>query len=171
MHCESIFAKNFIRLKTRIVSSANLSTVVLSHLKCIFVFLHVVIIRSPVNQSVCAGGTVNFTCVVMFTSGSSGPAFWYTNDGVGDASRKPGHSVTYDSNGRSAPANVTTVLTVTNVGISDNGADYFCAQGFNGTRSDTVFLTVFGELSMYVGICVYSSPTIDYSCTTHIDIS
>ena len=46
------------------------------------------------------------------------------------------------------------MLTVTNVGISDNGADYFCAQGFNSTRSDTVFLTVFGELSTYVYVYV-----------------
>ena len=88
------------------------------------------IIRSPVNQSTCAGGTVQFTCVVMFTSGSPGPANWFTNNGVNDASREPSHSVTDDSNGRSAPANVTTMLTVTNVSISDNGADYFCAQGF-----------------------------------------
>ena len=56
----------------------------------------------------------------------------------------PGHTRTDDSNGRSAPASVTTVLTVTNVNISDNGADYFCAQGFN-ERSDAVFLSVFGE--------------------------
>ena len=108
---------------------------------------YLAIIRSPVNQSVCAGDTVNFTCVVMFMSGPPSPASWFTNNGVSDASREPGHSVTDDSNGRSAPANVTTVLTVTNVSISDNGADYFCTRGFNA-RSDTVFLTVFGELTM-----------------------
>ena len=109
-------------------------------------YIHTVIIRSPVNQSTCAGQTVQFTCVVMFTSGSPGPASWLTNNGNNDASRKPGHSLTDDSNGRSAPANVTTVLTATNVSISDNGADYFCAQGFNTSRSNTVFLTVFGKL-------------------------
>ena len=98
------------------------------------------------NQSTCAGGTVQFTCVVMFTSGSPGPANWFTNNDNIDASRLPDHSLTDDSSGRSAPANVTTVLTVTNVSISDNGADYFCAQGFNA-RSDTVFLTVFGKLT------------------------
>ena len=126
------------------------------------------IIRSPVNQSVCAGGTVNFTCVVMFTSGSSGPAFWFANNGVSDASRKPGHSVTDDSNGHSAPANVTTVLTVTNVSISNNGTDYFCAQGFNSTRSDTVFLTVFGELSTYVYVYVRAPQLTSY--VQHISI-
>ena len=97
------------------------------------------------NQSVCAGDTVNFTCVVMFTSGLPGPATWFTNNRVSDASREPGHSVTDDSNGRSAPANVTTVLTVTNVSISSNGADYICAQGLVAV-SDTAFLTVFGKL-------------------------
>ena len=103
------------------------------------------IIQSPVNQSVCAGGTVNFTCVVMFTSGTLGHASWFTNNGNSDASRLPGHSVTDDSNGRSAPANVTTVLTVTNVDINNNnGEDYTCVQGLIA-RSDTAFLTVLGE--------------------------
>ena len=114
-------------------------------IKCLFSYL--VIVRSPVSQSVCAGDTVHFTCVVMFTSGSPGPATWFTNNGVNDASRELGHSLTDDSNNRTAPANVTTVLTVTNVGISNNGSDYVCVQGLN-TRSDTVFLTVFGELSV-----------------------
>ena len=104
------------------------------------------IIRSPVNQSTCVGGTVHFTCVVMYISGPLGPASWLTNNGNIDAIAQPGHTRSDDSNGRSAPANVTTVLTVTNVSISDNGADYFCAQGFN-VRSDTVFLTVFGKLT------------------------
>ena len=99
------------------------------------------------NQSVCAGGTVQFTCVVMFTSGSPGAAIWFTNNGDNDASREPGHSLTDDSNGRSVPANVTTVLTVTNVGITNNGADYICVQG-RVAESDTVFLTVFGKLQI-----------------------
>ena len=93
-------------------------------------YVHVVIIRSPVNQSACVGETVDFTCVVMFTSGSPGAAVWFTSNGNVDAITLPGHTRTDDSNGRSAPANVTTVLTVTNVSISDNGTDYFCAQGF-----------------------------------------
>ena len=105
------------------------------------------IIRPPVNQSACVGGTVDFTCVLMFTSGTPSAAAWFTNDGANDASRQPRYSLTDDSNGRSPPANVTTMLTVANVSISDNGIDYFCAQGFN-ERSDTVFLTVFGKLGI-----------------------
>ena len=105
--------------------------------------INVVIIQPPQNQSVCEGGTVNFTCVVMFTSGSPGAATWFTNNGANDASREPDHTVTDNSNGRSAPANVTTVLTVTNVSNSDNGEDYICAQGLS-ERSDIVFLTVLG---------------------------
>ena len=105
----------------------------------------VILIRSPVNQLVCAGETVNFTCVVMFTSGPLGAASWFTNNANNDASRETSHTVTDDSNERSAPANVTTVLTVTNVSISDNGADYTCGQGLN-VISDTTFLTIFGKL-------------------------
>ena len=107
------------------------------------------------NQSACVGGTVNFTCVVMFTSGSPSAASWFTSNGNVDAITLPGHTRTDDSNGRSAPANVTTVLTVTNVLISDNGTDYTCVQGLN-ERSDTVFLTVFGEFhKTYVRTCMY----------------
>ena len=116
-------------------------------LKCLFYC--VVIIRSPVNQSVCAGQTVHFTCVVMFTSGSPGPTTWFTNNGNNDATREPGHSLTSDVDGRSAPANVTNVLTVTNPRISNNGRDYVCVQGLS-VESDTVFLTVFGELTVHL---------------------
>ena len=125
-------------------------------------YVHVVIIRSPVNQSACKGETVDFTCVVMFTSRTPSAASWITENGNTDAIMLPGHTRTDDSNGRSAPANVTTVLTVINVSISDNGTDYFCAQGFS-QRSDIVFLTVFGEFynaymrtSMYVCAYIYS---------------
>ena len=109
---------------------------------------YTVIIRSPVNQSACAGDTINFTCVVMFTSSTPSAASWITENGATDAITLPGHTRTDDSNGRSAPASVTTVLTVTNVSISNNGTDYICSQGLN-TRSDTVFLTVFGEFSIH----------------------
>ena len=115
------------------------------------------------NQSVCAGDTLNFTCVVMFTSGLPGPASWFTYDGNIDASAVAGHFRTDDSNGRSAPANVTTVLTMTNVSISDNGADYICAQGLLAI-SDTAFLTVFGELQISA---LYNYKGVSYMVELH----
>ena len=108
------------------------------------------IVQPPQSQSVCEGGTVNFTCVVMFTSGTPSAASWFTENGATDVTTQSGHTRTDDSNGCSAPANVTTVLTVTNVSISDNGTDYICVQGRN-EESDTVFLTVLGEF-----LCTYS---------------
>ena len=90
----------------------------------------------------------------MFTSGSPDPAIWVTNNGNRDASREPGHSLTDDSDGQNVPANITNVLTVTNVSISDNGADYTCGQGFNAV-SDIAYLTVFGELPMHLCMFVY----------------
>ena len=110
----------------------------------IIIICYLVIIQPPQNQTDCEGGTVNFTCVVMFTSGPLEPANWFTNNGINDASRLPDHTRTDDSNGRSAPANVTTVLTVIDINITNNGADYICAQGLI-ERSDPVFLTVIGE--------------------------
>ena len=52
-----------------------------------------------------------------------------------------------DSNGRSAPTNVTNVLTLTNVSISDNGTVYICGQGIgsNAIASDPSILTVLGK--------------------------
>ena len=117
--------------------------------------MFIVIVQSPVDQSACARGTVNFTCVVMFNSGSPGSANWFTNNDTTDATTRPGHTRTDDSNERSAPANVTNVLTVTNLSISNNGADYICTQGIRAI-SDTAFLTVFGKLfiRMYIHVCM-----------------
>jgi len=103
-----------------------------------------VIIRPPVNQSVCEGGTVNFTCVVMFPSGTLTGAAWFTNNDF--IAGLPGHTIIDDVDGRSAPANVTNVLTITDVSISNNGTDYVCVQKLNTVMSNAVFLTVFGEL-------------------------
>ena len=108
----------------------------------------VVIIQSPQDVSVCEGGTVTFTCVVMFPSGSNpAGAFWITN-GV-DASREPGHTATNDDDGRSSPTNVTNTLMVANVNTSNNGSDYGCIQDLD-VISDRAHLTVFGELFLYV---------------------
>ena len=99
------------------------------------------VVQSPLSQSVCAGETINFTCVVMFTNQTPAAAIWLTNNGIADATKQLGHTTIDDSNGRSSPANVTTVLIVTNVNIS---ANYLCVQGISD-RSDIVSLTVFGE--------------------------
>ena len=107
----------------------------------------IVIIESPQSQSVCEGGTVEFTCVVMFPNGTTpAGAIWVTDSGS-DASQQPGHSISNDRNGRSAPANVTTVLTVTNVRISSNIMSYVCAfgVGMNSVASDVAILTVLGK--------------------------
>ena len=109
--------------------------------------MYIVIIESPQSQSVCEGGTVEFTCVVMFPNGTSpGDAAWVTDSGS-DAGQQPGHSISNDRNGRSAPANVTTVLTVTNVRISSNVTGYICGIGIgmNSVASDVGILTVLGK--------------------------
>ena len=117
-------------------------------------------IESPQNQSACEGGTVEFTCVMMFPSGTTpGGVIWAT-DGGADASQLPDHTTTNDANGRSAPANVTTVLTVTNVNISRNGKDYVCGIfgiGVNAVASNTSFLTVLSKQNFnicYTYVCI-----------------
>ena len=80
----------------------------------------------------------------MFTTMKLDSALWLTGSGVLNAENLPGHIASDDINGRSAPANITTVLTIINVNISNNGADYICAQGIVA-KSNAVFLTVFGE--------------------------
>ena len=96
----------------------------------------------PQNQSVCEGGTVEFTCVLMFPSGKiPSSATWFTEDG-GHAGSLPGHTTSNDVNG----ANVTNVLTITNVNISNTGTGYVCGFGFcmNSVASNASFLTVPG---------------------------
>ena len=111
------------------------------------VLSYLVILQSPQNQSVCEGGTATFTCTVMFPSGTipSG-ALWGTNNGQVAIMANEVYSVNNDVNGRSAPANVTNMLTVTNVSISDNGADFVCAVGVvNPVASSAVFLKLIGK--------------------------
>ena len=141
-----------------------IATIMLTYVSMYVSLPFTVIIRPPVNQSACEGGTLNFTCVVMFISGPLGAATWVTNNGIIDATALPDHTRTDDSNGRSAPASVTNVLTVTNVNISDNGTDYFCVQGFNA-RSDTVFLTVFGEFNLHMHYLNLFMQLLIYICS------
>ena len=108
----------------------------------------IVVIQSPKNQSVCEGGTVNFECVIMFPEGSSpGGASWVDDNGNVIEEQPPNVTIDNDSNGRSAPADVTNVLTLTNVSISDNGTVYICGQGVgpNSIASDPSILTVLGK--------------------------
>ena len=109
--------------------------------------MSLVIIQSPENQTVCEGGTATFTCIVMFPNGSDlEPVNWVTNGGRTNALIDSRHTATNDINGHSAPADVINMLTITNVGADDNGADYSCTQGFfDPVRSNTSLLTVVGK--------------------------
>ena len=112
------------------------------------------VIESPQSQSVCEGGTAEFTCVIMFPNGTTPVvAAWFTDSGSTDG--LPGHTRTDDVNGRSAPALVNNILTVSNVNISINGAFYICGvvvdTGFVG--SNRSILTVLGKYTY----CIYIS--------------
>ena len=104
-------------------------------------------IQSPQNQSVCEGRTVKFTCVVMFPSGSVITSInWATNDGLQDATSLPNHTADDNGNEVTPPADVTSVLTLSNVSINRNRADYTCTQGvLNPIISNLSFLTVLGK--------------------------
>ena len=104
-------------------------------------------IQSPQNQSVCEGGTVNFSCVVMFPIGSMIARInWATNDGLQDATNLPDHTADDNSSEVTLPADVISVLTLSNVNINRNGADYTCTQGLiNPITSNMSFLTVLGK--------------------------
>ena len=108
--------------------------------------LCIAIIQSPQNQSACEGETVNFVCVIMFPDGSTPVRpLWFDTNG-NNAIQPPDVTATDDSNGLTAPANVTSVLTVTNVSISDNGDSYICGLGgLNAISSNISFLTVHGK--------------------------
>ena len=80
----------------------------------------------------------------MFPSGMlPRGATWFTDNDV-DVGSLSDHDITDDSNGRSAPANVTSMLTVTDVNINDNGTSYICGifADLIFIRSNASFLTV-----------------------------
>ena len=111
--------------------------------------MYVAIIEPPQNQSVCERGTASFICIMMFPNGTrSRPANWITDDSVDVVvSSLPGHSATDDISGLLSPTDVTNMLTVTNINISNNGTGYRCGiiDGDNFIRSNLSFLTVLGK--------------------------
>ena len=114
------------------------------------------VIESPQSQSVCEGGTVEFSCVIMFPNGTMPvAAAWFTNSGSTDGLR--GHARTDDLNGRSAPAIVTNILTVSNVNISINGVFYHCVVAVDNdfVGSNRSILTVLGKYTygIYISEC------------------
>ena len=141
---------NFVTSQTSKVTTIHIQDLIIYILPC------VVVIEPPQGQSVCEEGTVQFTCVVMFPSGTTpGVAIWGV-DGGGDARALPGHSTSNDlNNGRPAPTNVSTVLTITNVNISNNGTGYICQFGFgmDTVFSNTTVLTVLGEY-IHTEVCL-----------------
>ena len=83
----------------------------------------------------------------MFPNGSIlDSATWINAMTGGTAIDVDGHSYSNDVNGRDGPANVTNVLTVTNVSNGDDERGYICAFGFgmNALESNISFLTVLG---------------------------
>ena len=109
--------------------------------------VYIVVIQSPQNQSICEGRTVYFECVITFSEGTSpGGAFWSDGDGNPVEEQPPTITIDDDSNGLTAPANVTTTLTIANVSISDNETVYFCGRGIgqNSIASDPSILIVLG---------------------------
>ena len=100
-----------------------------THAVTCVIILCIVIIQHPQSQSVCEGETVNFTCVIMFPEGTTpGGAGWLDVNSNIINNNPPHVIITDDSLGHSAPANVTNVLTVTNVNTSINGSVYVCAR-------------------------------------------
>jgi len=86
-----------------------------------------------------------------------GGAAWYT-DNDNTITGLPGHTESNDVDGCCAPANVTNVLTITNVSMRRS---YVCAQGLgrNQVISNRSFLTVLGELvkcfCIFTYICMH----------------
>ena len=84
----------------------------------------------------------------MFPSGTVvNGAIWSTGNVPDVTATLPGHDVTNDADNRTAPANITNVLTITNVRSSFNGTGYICSviANFEFIRSNASILTVLGK--------------------------
>ena len=128
----------------------------------------IVIIEPPQSQSVCEGGTVEFTCVVMFPNGTTPAASLWATESISDVTTAlPDHNATNDLNGRSAPVNVTNVLTVTDVRINFDQIGYVCGVivNLNFVGSNASILTVFGKYKFIVCICMHTYPYAVEVCT------
>ena len=107
--------------------------------------LCIVLIQYSQDQSVCEGGTASFVCVISFPNGET-PRYPLWLDENDDPVRGTNYNINDEVNGQ----NITSVLTVINVRISDNGDGFYCLR-INTFQSNVSFLTVLGKY-----LCTYT---------------
>ena len=84
----------------------------------------------------------------MFPSGTIvDSAIWPTESATDSTASLPGHAATSDIGNRTAPANITNVLTITDVRSSFNGTNYVCGVivDIEFIGSNASILTVLGK--------------------------
>ena len=117
----------------------------------------VVITTEPMNVTVCLtqSATATFTCVVDTGGEDIFNAQWHilTRGQYQSVVGRPRHMVNPVTIGDI----INDTLTVTNVSVNDNGAQYRC-EPVTGVNSMTVTITVLGEVVIYLS-CAYKLTT------------
>ena len=115
-----------------------------------------VVVDDPVDTTACEGDSGTFTCVFFIPSGIPQAPGWLRNDAAVDMMH---HTVTSNlTGGTSAPAYIRSIITVSNVTVSDDdGVSYQC--GFSsaissGATLNVVGMCIFHNLIIY-NVCIY----------------
>ena len=117
-------------------------------------FILLGITQHPANVTLCQGSNAILSCAI-FNNGAVNAAdttSWFRDGNI--SVRVPDNMI---SNTRDGDV-VTSVLTIENVSLNDNGNGYFCAPAF-GIGSDIGVISVAGKyLSLHVNVCVCIEP-------------
>ena len=99
------------------------------------------ITQDPTNATFCEGSNAVLSCVICdnSTNNAADTTGWFTND------NHPAAVPNMINNTRDGDV-VTSVLTIENVSLNDNGNGYFCLSAY-GTKSDTGVISVAGKRS------------------------
>ena len=108
--------------------------------------LYVGVTQHPANNTLCEGNNAVLSCVVFdnSTSNAADSTGWFRDDNPNPPVAVPSNMINNTRNGDV----VTSVLTIENVTLNDNGTGYFCFPSIG-------IMSNIGVLSVITGMCIY----------------
>ena len=121
-----------------------------------FIVQYNILVQHPTNDTFCKGSNAVLSCVIIdiSTNNAADTTVWFTDDNLPAVV-----SSNMINNTRDGDV-VTSVLTIENVSLNDNGDGYFCSPSF-GTLSYVGLISVAGEyehlfVHTYIHLCIMS---------------
>ena len=110
-----------------------------------FIYVFIIdLVQQPMNTTVCAGSTATFTCVIFVPNGIPANPGWFINDDLVTISTRY-TIISNFTDSLMTPVYISSTITVSNIAIADDGAEYQC--GVISILSYIATLNVTGNMS------------------------